>query len=1469
MILRSNSRAARSIGALFLFSLLLNRASASAQQVRPQPLSGLFATPLTASAVDNASLAEWVDGAERPFANGAALRQLLWTQTPPSSGGPLLYGAGSQPGVRHLRIGFTAPEQIGSVLVRGGDQLSVLRAGASYPGNMADDAQWIPAQRLVKGQPSADAVDINGYALWILPAGTTTRALRFTHTAAATDATYTGSLGGVYLLSPRLANLAPLASVSVSANTKAASLLVDEQYNGWLAWDNGPAFGHAVTPATPETILLTWPKPVALSGLAALWAGFNGADVQVLAGTDNGDPQSAPESAWHAISPANAPAGTQSWSLRNQYPRYLGVDWFDFGKTVTTRAVRIKITQVTDESRHPHLVGKTKSGNRVWLGELMALSPIGPGALQAVALPMSTDAAPKPPIPVHFKLDVPGYVSLVIEDAKGNRVRNLISDTWFEAGANTVWWDGTDDLGRNRDAAAHGVYLIPTHFVAPGSYRVRGLVHGAVDLHYEFSVYNSGNPPWETLDGKGGWLTNHTPPSSALFVPAEKAPGGKPLVYLGSYVSEGGAGLAWVDLDGYKQGGRGWIGGNWTAAPFLARDAGSHADASTYAYVGAAWSEDAKKQSKPIGVIRLTALTASGDKTALNYDFDPGDKLDHDANGKPIWTNQMGGLAVQNNLTVVSLMRLGQLLFSDASTGKLIGLAPVDNPRGIAFDSQGRLLVLSGQKLLRYAVQPQSALLANPSPLVTQGLEDPVGIAIDGQGNLYVSDRGASNQIKVFSPEGRFLHAIGRAGPLAAGPYDAMHMNSPRGIAIDSNQHLWVTEEDFQPKRVSLWTLDGKLLKAFYGPGEYGGGGSIDPRDKTKFYYHAMEFKLDWTSGTNSLASVLYRADKDPLQLPYTSTPGTAFYTNGHRYFTNTYLGYSTNGVGVAVVYLDRGGVIRPVAAFGKANDWSLLRADPIRGLWPQGTDPVSRDPDKTALFTWSDTNGNGQLDADEVSFVKGLPIAVTMSTDTAHPSLDMYVSDFEGKALRFPPVKVSADGVPIYDLNHSEVIADGAQRPSSDGGGQLLVEPQETVSTTALLPFAQDGVGGVDASNHRWSYPSLWPGLHASHSAPVPNQPGELIGTTRLLGGFVHPRGGESESIWGINGNSGDIYLFTGDGLYLTQLFQDTRKGAPWSMPQAIRGMVLNNVSLHDENFFPTLNQTPDGNIYVVDGSRTSIVRVDGLDSVKRIPAAPLEITQQNLDAAQAFINQRELQRQLSTGPQTLKVSIIKSTPPALKDLAASLSAANWATIDSRITKVGWADKPDVVDAAIMVGGGRLYAAYRTSDPNLLQNAGTIANAPFKTGGALDMMIGASASADPKRAKPIAGDVRLLVYLVNGKPRATLYRAVVPGTATPVPFSSPVRTITIDKVEDVSDVVELSAVDGIYAFSIPLETLGLKPEAGQMIRADIGILRGSGVQTLQRVYWSNKATGITADVPSEAELTPNLWGDWIFQSQR
>ena len=1460
---------------LAIFAIVPSSVAAAYGADHPQPLSGAFATPLTDALIDARAEAEWdVDGVERPLENPAALRQIVWTQTQaPASGAFLAYGKSSKPGPRHLRLGFNEPVLVGSVLVRGGGQLSVLRPGSSYPGNLADDAQWLPAMRVTEHQISNAEVDRTSYALWVLPPGTKTRALRFTHVATPTDRDDAGVLGGVYLLSGRFQNLAPEAQAITGANPGAAPMLTDEKYNDWHTWDNGPDFPHAVTTETPEWITLVWPHPISLRGLAALWAGFNGVEVQIFTGPENISPQAAPAADWHSIG--------QPYALRNQYPRALGVDWMDFGKTVQTRAVRLRITEATDESRHPHLARKTRNGNRIWLGELMALTPIESGNLEAPASQTASNAGPNPPIPVHFNLDAPAYVTLVIDDAKGNRIRNLVSDTLFQAGPNTVWWDGTDDLGRNPDAATHGAYLIPTHFVAPGRYQVHGLSHKAIDLHYEFSVYGGGYPAWETADGKGGWLTNHSPPQAALFVPADKAPGGKPLIYLGSYVSEGGAGMAWVDLDGHKQGGKGWIGGAWTSAPYMARDAGPSADPGVFAYVASVWGGNSRDPQTSMNVtLRLTALTAHNEKPVFKYSFTVAGKPEPGESVGQGWSRQISGLAVYNNLAVVSLTRLNQLLFVNTTSGKALGPVSVEDPRGVAFDAKGNLLVISGKRLLRFELpanlsrlSSQLKQLPQPKALISESLPDsarlmdPAGLTLDADGNLYISDRGNSHQIKVFSPDGSPLRVIGHAGPPQAGPYDPLHMNNPRGLAIDSNRHLWVTEEDFQPKRVSVWTLDGTFVKAFYGPPEYGGGGVLDPQDKTRFYYHAMEFKLDWKTGTDSIASVLYRPAKSDLRPPLSGNPVNVLYSNGHRYFTNSYLGNGTNGVTIGMLYLDEGGVLLPVAALGKANDWPIFQSDIFKSYLPPDADLTSAAQDKRILFTWSDINGNGKVDPEEVTFRKAYTGAITIASDPKASGPVMLDAVVDDKAMRYAPIRVTPGGIPVYDLGKGTVVVDGAQKPAADGGGQMLDWPQATVLTTAPAPFAREGVGGVDNQGHRWSYPSLWPGLHPAHNAPVADHPGEVIGSTRLLGGFITPPGSAVAPLWGINGNFGPMYLFTADGLFVTQLFQDVRVGKSWNMPEAQRNMLLNDVTPHDENFFPSLTQTLDGNVYVVDGIRTSIVRVDGLGTLRRIPASTIDVTTADIQKAQNYFTQREESRQDQSGSQTLEVALHTGPAPSLQGFIEGLKSPNWAMIDRRTTTVGWSGKPDIAEAAISIAGGRLFAAFRTKDPDLLRNSGAAVNAPFKTGGALDLMIGANPAANPKREAPVEGDLRLLVYQVNKQTKALLYRAVVPGTVNPVQFASPDRSITIDSVTDVSSSVDLNADSGNYAFSISLQTLGLKPVAGQLIKADIGILRGNGSQTTQRVYWSNKATGITSDVPSEAGLTPALWGEWVFKA--
>jgi hypothetical protein len=413
--------------------------------------------------------------------------------------------------------------------------------------------------------------------------------------------------------------------------------------------------------------------------------------------------------------------------------------------------------------------------------------------------------------------------------------------------------------------------------------------------------------------------------------------------------------------------------------------------------------------------------------------------------------------------------------------------------------------------------------------------------------------------------------------------------------------------------------------------------------------------------------------------------------------------------------------------------------------------------------------------------------------------------------------------------------------------------------------------MGGALRGKATWSYPSVWPGLHASHIAAMPELPGELIGTTRLLGPTVTPRRSDAGEIWAVNGNKGNMYLFTTDGLFVATLFRDCRiPKAAWSMPKAERGMLLNDVTNGEESFFPSITQTQDGNVYIVT-NWPSIIRVGGLETIQRIKPMPLKLTAEMLAACQAYFVRSELGRREKAKAQDTLVVAMRQVAPTVDGKLDDWAQAAWVTIDVRSKQQGdWGRSEQKAQGAVAVSGDRLYAAFKTGEPNMLNNAGTSLPNLFKTGGALDLMIGTDPGADPKRSRAVAGDLRLLVAVVKGKPVAVLYRPVVPGTTTDgVPFSSPLRTIKFDRVDEVSrDVTFAGSKEGEFEVSVPLSVLGLKPERGMSLRGDIGVLRGSDFQTTQRSYWTNKAAGLTSDIPSEAELTPALWGRWEFRAE-
>lgn len=1135
-----------------------------------------------------------------------------------------------------------------------------------------------------------------------------------------------------------------------------------------------------------------------------------------------------------------------------------------------------------------------------------------------------------PLIPIEFELTEPGQVTLVIEDAEGQRVRNLISQESFPAGRHQVFWDGLDDRSRDPQSAQHSVFHIPGKVVAPGSYTVRGLVHPGIDLLYQLTPYTNGNPPWRTDDNSSQWLTNHSAPSDVIFLPAGRAPerDGKPAskagqVLICSKVAEGGSGLAWASLDGKKLWGQHWLGGVWTAASHLAVDKGSNPVPGTYAYAAASWSGDKYNNYRP--ELRLHQLMDAAHRGKAPKDkrmgsgedrpvLEPYYSLPLPVGAPPLTSKEeremkayfqkyapdLTGLAVRDGIVVCAFARINLLVLIDAHQGKVLGTSELKDPRGLAFDAKGNLLALSGSSLVRIPWDAKQPLPLDSPKVLAENLDDPQRIATADDGSIFVSEWGDSHQIRIFADDGTTRGTLGEPGAPKIGKYNPNHFNHPSGMAMDDRGRLWVTENFHTPKRVSIWNMeDRSLADAFYGPMRYGGSGAIDPQDSTRFFYDddhggTIEFQLDYATSRSVPVSLPYleSANETGLSGRYVGqAPSFPIRFQDHLYLTDAYSLHTTGRRSASLWRMDSDGIARIVAAAGNIidSDGNVLPAfaDPtIQARMPEG---FPAEKDKHLLFVWSDLNGNQKLEAAEIQFLNpdeyASPDGKRKGIGTVSISRDLkFAFSYVGDAIvALAPASIDKNGVPTYDLAQREIVARGAQRPSSSGGNQvLLADDGWTVTTTPAAPLATQGVGGVRNGKAVWSYPSLWPGLHASHIAPMPEGPGQLIGTTRVIGNVIDaPPGSEAGQLWAINANKGTVYVFTTDGLFVTRLFQDSRT-ASWNAPEAKQGMNVNHLSLHEECFGPMWTRTDEGEVFLQGGGTGNIVKVANLEKIRRLPDRKITVDARQLQAAQQWAVDQESRRQTDAAkPAKPLQARLTAEAPALDGSAEDWPGAEWVEIDRRKQKVGnWGKRDIATTASVFVHSGTLYAAWKTYDQDLLKNSGESPTNLFKTGGALDLMIGTSAAADPNRRKAVQGDLRLLVSQPRGKTVAMLYEPISPGSKTPpVEFGSPLRTIQFDRVSDISDQVKLvsKTVPDLkadkngtvklttYELAVPLELLGFQPEAGKEYRFDIGVLRGDGSQTLQRSYWHNKASGLVSDIPSEAELLPALWGKVIF----
>lgn len=103
----------------------------------------------------------------------------------------------------------------------------------------------------------------------------------------------------------------------------------------------------------------------------------------------------------------------------------------------------------------------------------------------------------------------------------------------------------------------------------------------------------------------------------------------------------------------------------------------------------------------------------------------------------------------------------------------------------------------------------------------------PHGATVDAEGNLWVTDEqgkdGKGQQVFKFSPEGKVLMTLGKAGVAGSAPG---LFDQPTDVAIAANGDIFVTEGHLQGNdRVSKFSKDGKFIKSWghrgSGPGEF------------------------------------------------------------------------------------------------------------------------------------------------------------------------------------------------------------------------------------------------------------------------------------------------------------------------------------------------------------------------------------------------------------------------------------------------------------------------------------------------------------------------------------------------------------------------------------------------------------------------------------------------------------------------
>jgi len=1030
--------------------------------------------------------------------------------------------------------------------------------------------------------------------------------------------------------------------------------------------------------------------------------------------------------------------------------------------------------------------------------------------------------------PVTFAVTVPpghAFVTVAVDDAKGVRVRNLLDavevaklgGTPGAAGPQVlaVEWNGLDDDGRP----------------APdGTYRVRGCSHPGVKLVYEYSFLNPGTPPWEHYPNSG-WGGDHGYPHAIACL--RNHGGGQWRVAVAGIVGEGGTASFALDAADRKcrAFNNGWNGSKALAAAdgmlWICESGSKYLYRVTY--------HDSKQ---------IAFKAKAGPTPTLKFDVDP-------------WGVAVGKAKAAVLLHDEKQPKKERVVVFDKNTGDdrvEIPLAAPGRRNGLAFAADGTTLLVSTDA----GMVSLAAGDAKPTPKAVAfgGVEKPGPLATDAAGNLFVVDRGADYRVKVFTPDGKLLREVGAKGGQGGRlEWNPAALHGVEAISVDDDGCLWAAEQgetDYPPgtgfvRRLAVWKADGTFLKDFVGTTWYAANNTcLHEQDPTLAYGYGVIYKVE-PGKKPGYRPLRYATAPQPADAPLwlsTGAPHTLF--GSARLFRSEVSGkmreYLLQSNGLPILFqADDKNEYRPILAIGSHEH---------NKAFPQVKD------EPKALFLWTDRNGDAKPQPDEFQRLPGSTYKADLGCGYPPPrDLVWYVEGIELKPKGFTP-----GGVPEYDVAAAKRLpVPQHYLPVGDhliaGLGGKFNSPRDGVYANGLHLFTDRD--GKPTAKYRCN----WGGVHASWSSTpgyAPGQTGRSIGELHFAG--VIDSKSDIGHVVAIQGNSGQSFVWSEDGLFVTALFKDRRQNPKgWGAKEEF-GADWTDVSMYEECFGGMVCRQDDGKVrYLFGRCACHVVRVEGLEAVERFDAGAVELKGPTATGKPA--------PKPDPVDRTLRVPNVKGRFPAFK---ADGDPVEWKGVPRREIKVG-----DAVVATVAVAHTleHLWLLAEVEDPSPWANAGADPKLAFKTGDALDLTLGPDR---PDRTAPAAGDLRVLVAPGAKKPVVMAYRPVKAGAKPDeaMTFASPGKARTFASVVPVSDVqVAFKPTKTGYVVEVRLacDQVGLQHARGGLrLRGDLGVLWGNeaGLVTERRAYLFNRgpAAAVVSDTPTEAELHPAEWGVFVLE---